>query len=449
MKKNLKISIVLFSLAILGWVVFNLLFKKPEVVELVSADLAFVNAKILTMDERFNLYESGYLIVRDSEILDLGPGTLPKKYLVKKIIDAQGKVLMPGLINTHSHSAMSLLSGVGEGMKLESWLKAMNVYESSLNAEDVYIGSLSAQIKMVESGTTSFNDMYMFPEKAVEAAEMSGLRAVIRVPIQQDEYGLTFNEDIIKKYGENSLVTFSLSPNPLLDFTLDQLKEVSDYASKNNYLVHIHFEEDNKARKDSLFKFGLSPLEFISQAGLLKNKLVLAHAADLTKEEIGIISQASGAGVSFNPISEQRLFTPLTPVKQMGEVGLTVALGTDGEASSDLDLFAQINEAVTKTAVSPKEAIKMATINGAKLLGLENKIGSLEIGKQADIILVEVSNSDDVYKSLVYSTTGENVVYVIVAGRVLLEDKKIVNTNIDQVKINQQVEEVRNRLGIK
>jgi 5-methylthioadenosine/S-adenosylhomocysteine deaminase len=414
----------------------------------IQADIVITNARVITLDAQSHIYSPGWVAIKSGKIIGLGSGKAP--YIGEKQINAQGKVAMPGLINTHAHSAMALLTGLGQNEALEPWLNTMSPYEAKLSQDNVMWGTLLAEDKMITSGTTAFNDMYFFPAGTAQAVGQAGMRAVLRIPTSTNQGKVGFDESLVKENQNNPLVSFSLAPNPLLNFTPNELKQVSDYALAHNYLVHIHFEEDSQARADALKKYKLSPLELIAQSGMLRNKIVLAHGVDLTLAEINTLAQYPNAGVSFNPLSEFNLKTPLTPAPAMLNQNINVAFGTDGEPSSNLDMFAQMNFAAkgylscnagqkfcrNGKTIDPEKIIHMATIDAAKILGLDKITGSLETGKQADIILVNVSSPDDIYSALVYNTNGSAVEDSIINGKLVMENRRLLSIN--QVQTEQK-----------
>jgi 5-methylthioadenosine/S-adenosylhomocysteine deaminase len=425
-----------------------------------NADILITNGEILSLDGQSNIYNPGWVEIKDGKIVGSGGGSAPKSISAKKSIDASGKLVMPGLVNTHSHAAMTLLRGEDDNEPFEPWLKTISTYEQKIIPDDVYWGSLLAEDEMIRSGTTAFNDMYFSPDKTAQAVTEAGMRAILRVPITNQNNQLSFDQNIVSQNKNNPLITFSLAPNPFLDYSPDQLKQISDYALKNNYLVHIHFEEDPQNRTDSLAKYKLTPTQLIEQVGLLQNKIVLAHSADVTAEEMGIIGKYPNAGVSFNPKSEAKLGPSLTPVSEMLDHGVTVGIGTDGAASSNsLDMFGQINFAAyghlqcsssdkfcaNGYSIDPEKVVRMATIDGAKILGLDKEIGSLETGKQADIIILDLQKPTyDIYSALVYNTSGEDVEDSIIGGKIVMEDKRLFTIN--EAEVFTKVKEINEKL---
>lgn len=455
------ISVSIIALLIVGAAGF-LFFKKesPIKIEYTSVDTVIENADVLSLDNESHIYNPGYIIISNTKIIAIGQGKPPGNISAAKTIDAGGKVVMPGLVNTHSHAAMALLDGIGQHQQLQSWLATMSDYEAKLSSADIYLGTLLAEDKMIKSGTTVFNDMYFFPEQAAAAVKAAGMRVVVRIPSTYNNQLVVFDDQIVKQNQNNPLISFSVAPNPLLNYSTDQLKQFSDYALADNYLVHIHFEEDQNARSDALKKYNLTPLELITQAGFLRNKMVLAHSVDVTADEISQISRYPNIGISFNPISEYNLSTPLTPAPAMLDKNILVGFGTDGQPSSNLDIFAQMKFAASRylnciagqkfcsdgKTISAEKIVRMATIDGAKILGLDDKIGSLEIGKQADIILLNIKPSGDIYSALVYNTSGEDVVDSIIGGKMIMENRSLLT--ISEQELLEKVQSIIARISL-
>jgi len=451
LRKNITFLILVVVAA--GFLVWHFEYRRLSENKNYTADILITNAEVLTLDANSDIYNPGWVEIKDGKIIGLGKGAAPNSINARQTISADGKLVMPGLVNTHSHSAMTLLRGADDGDAFEPWLTTTSVYEKNITADDVYWGSLLAEDEMIRTGTTAFNDMYFFPESTAKAVTEAGMRAVLRVGITDTKNGLIFDQNFINQNKNNPLISFSLAPNPFLDYLPVQLKQISDYALKNNYLVHIHFEEDPQNRADALVRYNLTPTQLISQAGFLRNRLVLTHAADVNANEMNIIGEYPNSGVSFNPKSEAKLGPSLTPVVKMLDSGVTVGIGTDGAASSNsLDMFGQMNFAAygflkcssadkfcqNGYSIDPEKIVRMATIDGAKILGLDDKIGSLETGKQADIIVLDLQKpgllpSYDIYSTLVYNTGGDDVVDSIINGKIVMENGRLLTINEPQV----------------
>jgi 5-methylthioadenosine/S-adenosylhomocysteine deaminase len=442
MKKIYK-KLIIFLTAGLGFAVF-FYFNHNNAEKIITehVDIVISNAVVVTLNNKLEVYNPGYIVIKDTKILDLGAGDVPKQYIAQKTIDAQQTVVMPGLINTHSHSAMSLLNNFGQGKNLQDWLKVMQNYEPELNSDQAFWGSMLAQIKMLKSGTSTFNDMYMHPESTAKAANVLGMRAVVRIPLVNINNQISLDAKSLESE-QNQLISFALAPNPLLNYSIEQLKQIANLALEKKLLVHVHFAEDAEFRKKLLYNLSLSPVELLKQSGLINNKIVLAHSAELTENEIKELAKYSNVGISFNPLSEYNLKTPLTPVVSMLNSGVLVGFGSDGEPSSNLSLFEQIKFAVNGNlnclsnqqfcsngkTLDAEKIIQMVTIDGAKILGLEEKIGSLEVGKQADLIFVYINDTKDIYNQLVYNINEGGVVHVIIAGKLIMENKQILTIN--------------------
>jgi 5-methylthioadenosine/S-adenosylhomocysteine deaminase len=283
------------------------------------------------------------------------------------------------------------------------------------------------------------------------------------MPFSFNKDKLEINQEFMENNKSFPRINISLAPNPLLNFSKDQLYKISEEAAENDLLIHIHIEEDKSEKNKSIKKYNLTPLELIANSGLLDRKIVLAHSTNFTDNELKILSKYQNVGISFNPKSNFKLSNSTAPLAKMLEYKLTVGFGTDGAGSSNsLDLFDQINFAAftarcennknycaNKNSINPEKLIRMATIEGAKVLGLERKIGSIEVGKKADIILVDFSQANltpsfDIYSSLVYNTDGSNVSDSIIDGKIVMKDRKLPHLN--EKEIMEKVSDIANRI---
>lgn len=461
-KKNVVIfGAVVVSVIIAVWTAFYFLSGQFE--KKYNADIIIENATILTLGKKSEIIESGWIAIKDGVIIGLGAGN--NDYIPKEKIDAKNKIVMPGLVNTHSHIAMTLLRGIDDNSKLTEWLKNINSYESNLTENDVYWGALLGEIEMIKSGTTTFNDMY-FHEKAVaDSAKKTGIRAVIDIPFYFDEKGeLEVDKKFIKSNKNISTISLSLAPNPLINFSKNELEIISKMAIENNLAIHIHIEEDNNEKSEFIDRHGLTPMEFIFSAGLIKNKIIMAHGTNFTDDELEFLSEFPNVGISFNPKSNFKLSGFTAPILKMMDYNLNVSLGTDGAASNNsLDMFDQMNFIAfavgkcdseqnyceNKNNIYPEKIIRMATTEGAKVLGMEKEIGSLEIGKKADIVLINLRGAGhtpfyNVYSSLVYNTDGSDVSDSIIDGKIIMKDRKLLN--IDEKKVIDKVNDISKRI---
>lgn len=384
----------------------------------------------------------------------------------EKVIDASHKVVMPGLINTHAHIAMSIFRGTFEGCDLYTWLnEKIWPIEAKLTEEDVYDASMLSIIEMISTGTTCVNDHYFFSEKIRDALTESKMRAVItRVLMDNDGEEASQNriDEFVHLYEtrdeNNNLITYTVSPHGLYTCSGKVLEKSRELAIKYNLPVHVHFLESISEIED------IKKLHGVSASKVLKKYFdgihtILAHGVKLNDEDVEIL-KTMDCGIAHNPISNFRLGCKIADVTKYLKSGINVALGTDGQGSgNNLDMFETMKIAAlaqggiheNEERISSKDVIKMATINGAKLLGIDDKVGSIEEGKEADIIIVDISPkldnikiipNNDIVSNLVYNTDGRNVDTTIVNGEILMENRKM--KFIDAEKIISKIEEKSN-----
>ena len=366
----------------------------------------------------------------------------------EEVIDATNKVVMPGLINTHAHIAMSIFRGTFEGCDLYTWLnQKIWPIEAKLTKEEVYNASMLSILEMISTGTTCVNDHYFFSEEIRKALTESKMRAVI-TRVLMDNDGKEASENRINEFinlyktrdEDNKLITYSVAPHGLYTCSGEVLAKARELAIKYNLPVHIHFLESINEVEN------IKNLNGIRASQILKKYFdgihtILAHGVKLDDEDIEIL-KTMNCGISHNPLSNLRLGCKIADTTKYKKNGINVALGTDGQGSgNNLDMFEAMKMAAliqggiheNEERLGSKDAIKMATINGAKLLGLEDKIGSIEEGKDADIIIVDIEPNltniklipnNDIISNLVYNTDGKNVDTTIVNGEVLMEKRK-------------------------
>ena len=387
---------------------------------------------------------------------------------VEKIIDADGKILLPGLINTHTHLSMTLFRGLADDLSLDSWLNDhIWPMEANLNGDYCYIGALLGAIEMIKSGTTTFSDMYFYMEDVARAVEDAGIRAVL-------SYGMIDFGDAERRENEinqnmtlfnscngmaNGRIKVFLGPHSPYTASEDLLKKVRELADEYNMGIHIHVSETQKEINDSLDEKGLRPFEYLEKIGFLGPDVVAAHCVWLSDEEIEIIKK-HGVKVSHNPCSNMKLASGVSPVSKLIENDICVSIGTDGASSNNnLDLIEELKTASLLQKVStldPKvlssdEAIEMATIKGAETLGLSEEIGSIEVGKKADIILIDTNaanmtpDSSSLSSNVIYSANGSNVDTTICDGKIVMENKKLTELDENEIyaKARQAIKELK------
>ncbi len=385
-----------------------------------------------------------------------------------KIIDAEGKILLPGLINTHTHLSMTLFRGLADDLSLDSWLNDhIWPMEANLNGDYCYIGALLGAVELIKSGTTTFSDMYFYMEDVARAVDDAGIRAVL-------SYGMIDFSDAERREAEikenmalydtcngmaDGRIKVFFGPHSPYTASEELLVKVRELADEHNIGIHIHVSETQKEINDSLDERGIRPFEYLEKIGFLGSDVVAAHCVWLSDEEIEIIKK-HGVKVSHNPCSNMKLASGVAPVSKLIENDICVSIGTDGASSNNnLDLIEELKTASLLQKVStldPKvltsdEAIEMATIKGAEALGLDDEIGSIEVGKKADIILIDtnsanmVPDSSSLSSNVIYSANGSNVDTTICNGKILMENKKLTTLDEDEIyaKAKQAIKELK------
>jgi len=424
------------------------------------ADVVIRRCTLLTMSDK-GVIRQGLIAIKDGSIIYVGREIKAPSFEADKIIDGSGKIAMPGLINCHTHAAMSLFRSIAEDKELSVWLREVIwPLESKLKPEDVYYGTLLSCVEMIRSGTTCFSDMYFHEDMVAKAVIESGLRCVLSpgiIEAGQKILGRILLREavkIAKKYRGDSYgrISVMLGPHALYSCSPQLLRRVSEEAKALNIGVHIHLaeSEDDSANIKNLY--GKSEVELLNDIGLLRPNLLAAHCIHLSDQDVTLMAKRD-VKVVYNPVSNMKLASGIPKVKDLLDAGLTVSLGTDGPASNNsLDMFDTMKFATLlqkakyrdPRVLPAKKVIEMATIDGARALGLSDFIGSLEVNKRADIILIDAEKPHltpihDIYATLVYSARGSDVDTVIVDGKVLMENRNV--KTLDEHEIIKKVEE--------
>ncbi len=422
------------------------------------ADLLLVNALVLTMDEEMHQYEPGAVAIRGDGILAVGPeGDIRKTYTTAQIIDCGGKVLMPGLVNAHTHVPMTLLRGLADDLRLDVWLMGymMPVEREFVSPDFVRLGTQLACAELIRSGVTCFADMYYFEEDVAKATSAAGLRAVcsqtvLKFPTPDAasyEDSLAAARGFIQRWKGHTLITPSVAPHAPYTCTPEILRATAQLAVEFDVPLHTHIAETALEVENMRRENGMPVVPYVKKQGLLDAKVLAAHCVHIDEGEMRTLLHA-GAGVAHNPSSNLKLASGFAPVQKMLEVGLNVGIGTDGAASNnDLDMFEEIRLAafVAKafsndpTVVPAATALSMATRLGAKALHLGSVTGTIEPGKRADLILVDISplhnsprfrrDPENPYAQLVYSGKATDVTDVMVNGKWLMQARKLLSLN--------------------
>ncbi len=387
---------------------------------------------IVTQDRKRRVLEKEDILIEGDCIAAIGKGLKPEGST--ELIDCSGKIVMPGLVNTHTHLGMHSLKGKCDDEELFGWLSKLGPEEKKLSSKEVKENTLAGLAEAVRFGTTTIYDSYKFPQERLEAFVQSGVRGVISSTVT-DGKGFSEAKKFISGIG-GGLVKGAIAANSIYNCDEETIMKVIEYSDKSKLLRRIHVGETRKERFDILKKTGKLAVEYLGNIGFLAQNALLVHCIWITKGEIGMIAKA-GAKVSHNPISNMKLASGgVMPLVEMLEEKVTVGLGSDSVASNNnLDMFEEMKFAALlhrhhkwdPNAVSSQQILDMATINGAKCLGLSD-VGSIEIGKKADIITLGLEDNlmpvNDAVSAIVFSASGMNTCDVIVDGKTLMRERK-------------------------
>ncbi|HEY3310150.1 MAG TPA: amidohydrolase family protein [Anaerolineales bacterium] len=423
-----------------------------------TADVLLTNAHVLTMDDEMHQYHPGAVAVKGDSILAVGlEADLKKKYSAKEIIDCGGKILMPGLVNAHTHIPMTLLRGLADDLRLDVWLMGymMPVEREFVSPDFCRLGSLIACAEFIKGGVTSFADMYYFEEDVAKATAEAGLRAVLSQTVMKFptpdaksyEDSLALARDFITRWKGHTLVVPSVAPHAPYTCTPEILRATAELAAEFDVPLHTHLAETAFEVENMRTENNMPVVPYVKKQGLFDAKVLAAHCVHIDEGEMRTL-QHLHAGVAHNPSSNLKLASGFAPVTRMLEVGLNVGIGTDGPASNnDLDMFEEVRLAAfiakaasnDPTSLPAPQALSMATRIGARAMHIGDLTGTLEPGKRADLILVlsePLHNSprferdpNSTYAQIVYASKSTDVNDVMVNGKWLMRDRKLLTLN--------------------
>jgi len=393
-------------------------------------------------------------------------GEKPEGFQEEKVIDGQDRLVIPGLINCHTHSYMAFMRNVADDLSFMDWLfGTIDPIEQQMTDEDTYWGACLAIIEMIKSGTTCFNDMQMNIHQTTRAVKESGMRAVISrglIGSGHDEAGqMRLRQAYEERDAAKDCDRLSFMLGPHAPYTCDDgfMRVVSEEAKKNGMRIHVHLSESVSEIEQIREKYGMTPIEMADRNGLFDVPAIAAHCVQVTDEDIAIL-KGKRVSVVTNPASNMKLGNGFAPIGKMLEMGVNVCLGTDGAASNnslnmfrELGLLTLIHKGVNKTpqCVSAREGFRIATINGAKALGLEEEIGSIEAGKKADLAILDLNTPslmprNNLIAGLSYSANGSEVETVIIDGKIVMEDRKVLT--MDEELVYKKINEIIVRMGL-
>ena len=411
--------------------------------------LVVVGGTIITENAAHRMLTPGAIAIDARDIVDLDtPAAIAAKYQARETIDARDQIVLPGLINTHTHAPMVMYRGLADDLALREWLEKyiFPAEAKTVSPELVRTGTRLAALEMIESGTTTFVDMYYFEEEIAKASIEAGLRGVlgqtiIQFPVADAKTpadALARAERFIKEFKDNGLVVPAVAPHALYTNDKATLVASAELGRKYGVPVIIHFSETEDEVRLARDQYKMTPAAYLESIGFWGPQTVAAHGVWVTDDDIAILKRRA-VGVAHNPESNMKLSSGAAPVAQYLAAGIAVGVGTDGAASNnDLDMFEAMRQAAflaklstrDPTAVSAQTALDMATIGGARALHMDRLIGSLEAGKRADLITVSMSATRqtplyDAVSHLVYTTRGDDVRTTIVDGKVLMRDRRV------------------------
>jgi 5-methylthioadenosine/S-adenosylhomocysteine deaminase len=433
-------------------------------------DLLLTNAQVVTLDEKFTVHASGSIAISGGQILAVG--TVDRDYDAGETIDCRGRVVMPGLINAHTHLPMTLLRGLADDLRLDVWLMGymMPVERGFVSPDFVSLGTKLACAEMIRSGTTCFADMYYFEHSVAEAAAAAGLRGlcaqtILKFPAPDAasfEDSLAAARQFITHWKGHALILPALAPHAPYTCTVEILRACADMAVELDVPLHTHLAETAFEVEQSRREHGMPVIPWVKKQRLFDARVLAAHCVHVDDGEIRTLKDA-GAAVAHNPTSNLKLGSGVAPVVTMLNAGVAVGIGTDGPASNnDLDMFEEMRLAALlakglsgdPTALPARQALAMATRLGARATQLSDRIGSLEPGKRADLIVVDLEQAhnaprfrrdpDGIYSQLVYAAKSTDVVDVMCDGRWLMRNRELLT--LDEADLQLAARDVAKRI---
>ncbi len=432
-----------------------------------SCDILLINAHVLAMDDNFLQFNPGAVAVSGDKILAVGEeNEVRKAYTASQVIDCQGKILMPGLVNAHTHVPMTLLRGLADDLRLDVWLMGymMPTEREFVNPDFVQLGTRIACAEMIRSGVTSFADMYYFEDSVAKATAEVGMRAVCSQTVMKFptpdavsyEESLLMARDFIKKWKGHSLIVPSVAPHAPYTCTPEILRATAELAVEFDIPLHTHLSETALEVENMRNEQGMPVIPYVKKQSLFDAKVLAAHCVHVDEGEIRTLLH-SGAGVAHNPSSNLKLASGIAPVKRMVDLGVNVGIGTDGPASNnDLDMFEEMRLAAflakgssgDPTALPARTTLSMATHLGAKALHVGDITGSIEPGKNADLILVDLSPLHNMphfrrdpmspYAQIIYAAKATDVSDVMIDGKWVMQDHRLLTLDeCELVKLSQ------------
>lgn len=428
-----------------------------------AATLVLTAKHLLTMDAAMTVIQDGGIAISGDTIIETGPAPeIVEKYQSSETLVEERGLIMPGLVNVHTHAAMSCFRGLADDLPLMQWLQEyIFPVEARLNPDIVFNSTLLSLCEMIKSGTTSFCDMYLFAADVARATEMAGMRAWIGEvlydfpsPNYGDlENGFAYIEKLFQRYNGHSLISPTVDPHAVYTCSPGLLTRLGDLADQKNALYVIHLAENQEEINSCVDRYGRTPVMHLEKLGLLNKQVVADHCVVLSEEEMVLLAER-GVKVAHCPESNMKLASGIAPVDRMLAAGLTVGLGTDGSASNnDVDMFGEMNSAakihkvarLDPTVMDAATTVRIATMGGATVLGADAYLGSLEAGKKADLIVIDMDRPHltplyNPLSHLVYAVRGSDVKHSVINGRVVMRNRQL--TTLDEQAILEKMRQI-------
>src|SRR5438128_1221565 len=423
-----------------------------------TVDIIIRGGTVVTMDGSHRVIEQGAVAVKNGRIVEVGKtAEIDRDYAAREVVDATGKVVIPGLINGHTHVPMTLFRGLADDLDLNEWIRKYIFPAEAKNVTEDFVraGTLLGLAEMIRGGTTTYCDMYYFEDAIADETARAGLRGVlgetlIDFPVADNKTnaeGMAYVEKFVKHWQGSELITAAIAPHAPYTVSEEHLKAIRAFSDRTGAPIVTHISETKREVDDSIKAKGASPIDYLNRIGFLNNRVIAAHVVWPTEEELGLLKKL-GVGIVHNPQSNMKLASGVAPVPEMLKQDLPVGLGTDGAASNndlnlweEMDTAAKLHKLISKDpkVVNAEEAFEMATIRGARALHLEREIGSIEKGKRADLVVVDLDDLNqtpyyNIYSDLVYATKAADVRTVIVEGRVVMRDRRLLTLNEETIK---------------
>jgi 5-methylthioadenosine/S-adenosylhomocysteine deaminase len=440
-----------------------------------SVDLIVTGGLVVTMDGARAIYQDGSVAIRGDSIAAVGMrAEIESRYRAPQVVDARDHLVLPGFINGHTHVPMTLFRGLHDDVTLNDWLYKYIFPAEAKNVNEQFVrwGTRLAAAEQIRAGVTTFADMYYFEDAIAEETKAAGMRGVLGETLidfpapdnKSEAEMLAYTEKFLKRWQGDPLIHAAPAPHSIYTCSKKTLQDAAALARKYHAPILIHVAEMKKEWEDSNKTNGMSPVQYLEKIGVLGPEIVAAHCIFVDEADRKLLAER-GVGCVHNPSSNMMIASGVSPVPEMRAAGIAVGLGTDGPAGSnnDLDLMEEIDLAaklakiskLNPLALNAKAVVEMATIDGARALHMDKEIGSLEAGKKADLVLISLREPNavpmyDVYAQIAYSLKASDVDTVVIGGRVVMRDRKLLSVDEPGVleKAREYGESVKRSLGL-